>query len=167
MSVLPSRPDPEILRRTAIFRALGNTAIDALLVCLRVRQVPAGTVVFAQGGPGASMIIVAEGVLVATVRNRAGAEQEINRMGPGETVGEMAFLDPAPRSASVRAVTQATYYELSEDGMKSLESYAPAAAAAVVWAIIRDVTRRLRRIDGLIEDELTQRAASRAQRTEP
>jgi CRP/FNR family cyclic AMP-dependent transcriptional regulator len=158
---MQSRPDPEILRRTAIFRALGDTAVDALLVCLRVREVTAGEVLFRQGDPGASMLIVADGVLIATVKNHSGQEQEINRMGPGETVGEMAFLDPAPRSATVRALTRTTYYELSEDGMKSLELYARPAASAVVWAIIRDVTRRLRRIDGLIEEELTRRAAGR------
>ena len=60
------------------------------------------------------------------------------------------------------AVTRTTFYELTEDGMKSLEQYARPAASAVVWAIIRDVTRRLRRIDGLIEEELTRRAAGRA-----
>ena len=152
------RPDKDLLRRTAIFRALGDTALDALIVCLSVRQGEAGLVLFREGAPGNSMVMVAEGVLVATVRDRDGREREINRMGPGETVGEMAFIDPAPRSASVHAITPSTYYELTEDGMATLRANAPAAAAAITWAIIRDVTRRLRRIDDLIEDELSRRA---------
>lgn len=155
---MQSRPDKDLLRRTAIFRALGDTALDALIVCLSVRHGEAGAVLFQEGAPGASMIMVAEGVLVATVRDRDGREREINRMGPGETVGEMAFVDPAPRSASVHAITPTTFYELSEDGMATLRKNAPAAAAAITWAIIRDVTRRLRRIDDLIEDELARRA---------
>lgn len=164
---MSQRPDPALLRRTAIFRSLGEAELNALLLCLRVREASAGERLFEQGAPGASMLIVAEGTLVATVKGKGGAEREINRMGPGETVGEMAFLDPAPRSASVRATSSTTFYELTEDGMKSLEDYARGAASAVLWAIIRDVTRRLRRIDGLIEEELTRRAFQRNKGANP
>ena len=106
------------------------------------------------------MLLVAEGSLVASVLDRAGVDREINRMSPGEIVGEMAFLDPAPRSASVRAVTRTTYYELDQDGMDTLRLNSPSAAAAITWAVIRDVTRRLRRMDGLVEAELARRSAS-------
>jgi CRP/FNR family cyclic AMP-dependent transcriptional regulator len=151
------RPDPEILRKTAIFRSLDGSDFNALTMCLRVRQCAAGTLLFREGEPGQSMMIVAAGTLVATVRRSDGEEQEINRMGPCETIGEMAFLDPAPRSATVRAVTEAAYYELDDDGLATLRRRAPTAAAALVWATLRDVTRRLRRIDRLIQHELGRR----------
>ena len=164
--------DPEILRRTAIFRSLDETDFEALVMCLRVREIQADEVLFREGEPGQSMMIVGEGTLVATVRRTDGGEQEINRMGPCETIGEMAFLDPAPRSATVRAVTRTTYYELDEDGLATLRRRAPTAAAALVWATLRDVTRRLRRMDRLIQHELGRtgpprsapRSASKARR---
>jgi len=163
------RPDPEILKRTAIFRSLDESDFRALMMCLRVKLCAPGEVLFREGEPGQSMMIVGEGTLVATVRRKDGGEQEINRMGPCETIGEMAFLDPAPRSATVRAVTEAAYYELDEDGLMTLRRRAPTAAAALVWATLRDVTRRLRRIDRLIQHELGRRAdgtpnAARARR---
>ncbi len=155
------RPNVEHVRRTSVFRDLGERELHAVLLCLRVRVCDAGTWLFREGEPGASMLLVAEGALAATVRDRAGAEREINRMGPGEVVGEMAFLDPAPRSASVRALTATTYYELDEDGMDALRVNSPSAAAALSWAVIRDVTRRLRRMDQLIEAELARRPEGR------
>lgn len=155
---MPPPPDPEILRRTSIFRSLDQSDFEALVMCLRVRECEAGTVLFREGEPGQSMMIVGEGTLIATVRRKGGGEQEINRMGPCETIGEMAFLDPAPRSATVRAVTQTTYYELDEDGLATLRRRAPTAAAALVWATMRDVTRRLRRMDRLIQHELVRTA---------
>lgn len=154
--------DPEILRRTMIFRSLDQSDFDALVMCLRVREIEADEVLFREGEPGQSMMIVCEGTLVATVRRRDGGEQEINRMGPGETIGEMAFLDPAPRSATVRAVMRTTYYELDEDGLATLRRRAPTAAAALVWATLRDVTRRLRRMDRLIQHELSRTAPPRS-----
>ena len=89
------RPDPEILRKTAIFRSLDESDFRTLLVCLRGRTCPAGEILFSEGDPGQSMMIVAEGTFVALVRRKDGVEQEINRMGVCETIGEMAFLDLA------------------------------------------------------------------------
>jgi len=148
------RADKEVLRRTPLFRRLDEQELAALAVCLRVRVCDAGAWLFRQGDPGASMLLVAEGAFAATVRERSAEEREIHRMGPGEVIGEMAFLDAAPRSASVRAITSATYYELDRDGLEILRAHSPSAAAAVTWAVIRDVTRRLRRMDALIEVEL-------------
>lgn len=137
-----------------VFRDLAPREFQALAVCLRVRVCEPGTWLFRQGEPGASMLLLAEGTLSASVSDSDGEEREINRMGPGEVVGEMAFLDPAPRSASVRAVTAVTYYELDEDGMETLRQHSAPAAAAICWAVIRAVTRRLRRMDELVSAEL-------------
>jgi CRP-like cAMP-binding protein len=170
MAAMAALPDPEVLRRTAIFRSLDESDFNALIMCLRVREVEAGDVLFREGEPGQSMMIVAEGTLAASVRRKDGSDQEINRMGPCETIGEMAFLDPAPRSASVHAITRTSYYELDEDGLNTLRRRAPTAAAALVWATLRDVTRRLRRMDRLISHELGRNAgavvpSSRGRRT--
>jgi CRP/FNR family transcriptional regulator, cyclic AMP receptor protein len=151
------RPDPEILRKTAVFRSLDETDFQALMMCLRVRQAEPGEVLFREGEPGGSMLIVSEGTLVATVKRKDGGQEEINRMGQGELIGEMAFLDPAPRSATVRAVTKVAYYTLDDDGLATLRRQAPTAAAALIWATLRDVTRRLRRMDRLIQHELGRR----------
>jgi CRP-like cAMP-binding protein len=153
----PVKSGTSILRRAEIFRDLEDDELAALQACVVVREIPPGTVVFREGDPGAAMLIVAEGTLSAHVRRKDGGEQEINRMGPGEAVGEMSFIDPAPRSATVRALTAAVVYELSEDGMRALRRQAPGAAAGVVGAVILDVTRRLRRIDQMIERELRER----------
>ncbi len=150
-------PRPEILRKTAIFRSLDESDFQALVMCLRVRQAEAGETLFREGEPGGTMMILGEGTLVATVRRKDGGEEEINRMGQGELIGEMAFLDPAPRSATVRAVTPVSYYTLDDDGLATLRRQAPTAAAALVWATLRDVTRRLRRMDRLIQHELGRR----------
>ncbi|HRH00798.1 MAG TPA: cyclic nucleotide-binding domain-containing protein [Polyangiaceae bacterium] len=125
------RPNVEVLRRASVFEGLEERELQALMICLRVRVCDAGTWLLREGEPGASMLLVAEGALAATVRDRRGAEREINRMGPGEVVGEMAFLDPAPRSASIRALAATTYYELDEDGMETLRLNSPSAAAAL------------------------------------
>lgn len=155
-----SRPDADVLRKSVIFRSLRDADLRALSVCLRVRTIAAGQTLFREGDPGDSMMIVGAGTLSAFVHRKGGIHDEINRMGPGELIGEMAFLDPAPRSATVRAVTDVTYFELDADGLDILRKQAPSAAGALVWATLRDVTRRLRRMDRLIVHELSRKPGS-------
>ncbi|MFI5302412.1 MAG: Crp/Fnr family transcriptional regulator [Polyangiales bacterium] len=144
----------DIIRRVRIFATLGDADCDAVLRIIKARRGEAGTVLFREGEPGATMIIVAEGELVAQVNSKLGAV-EVARFGVGEVVGEAAVIDPAPRSATVTASARSLVYEFSRDGLKQLEQESPAAASALVRAVIRDVARRLREINQRIELELT------------
>ena len=151
-----------VLRQAEIFHELTDDDMAALEPFLAARRLRAGDVLFQQGDAGATMVIVAEGALIARVRTAQGTDEELNRMEPGEVAGEMAFIDPAPRSATVVALTDAAVYELAHDAMAALRRDAPGAVSAMVGAVIRDVTRRLRRIDRRIEEELRTEPRGRA-----
>ena len=144
----------DVLRRVGAFGALGEADLAALGACVRARRYGAGDMVFHEGDPGATMLVVAEGTLVAVTQRADGRGEMLNRMGEGEVMGEMAFLDPAPRSATVRALSEVVAYELDHDAMGVLRQQAPAAVAAIVALAIRDVTRRLRLLDERIQTEL-------------
>ena len=49
---------------------------------------------------GDSLYVIVDGH-VRVVRDRAGQEEQLNRLGPGDFFGEMALLDGKPRSATV------------------------------------------------------------------
>jgi CRP-like cAMP-binding protein len=67
------------------------------------RQVPAGTVIFAEGDPGAEMFGVVEGEV-----ELRGAGGLLQHLGPHEVFGEMALVDDSPRSATAVAVSDST-----------------------------------------------------------
>jgi CRP/FNR family cyclic AMP-dependent transcriptional regulator len=144
----------DVLRRVAVFGALAEADLAALAACVKARRYGAGDLVFHEGDPGATMLVVAEGTLVAVAARGEARGEVLNRMGEGEIVGEMAFLDPAPRSATVRALTDVVAYELDHDAVGVLRRQAPGAVAALVGLAVRDVTRRLRLLDERIEAEL-------------
>ncbi|MGD0525740.1 MAG: cyclic nucleotide-binding domain-containing protein [Polyangiaceae bacterium] len=144
----------DVLRNVAAFGALGDADLTTLAACVRARRFQAGELVFHEGDPGTTMLVVAEGTLVAEAARSDGGGARLNGMAEGEIVGEMAFLDPAPRSATVRALSAVLAYELDHDAMDVLRRRAPAVVAAIVALAIRDVTRRLRLLDERIEAEL-------------
>ena len=61
-------------------------------------------------------------------------------MGEREVFGEMALLDPAPRSATATAATSVTLLRVAQDDFADLLRERPEVAAGV----LRVLTRRLR-----------------------
>lgn len=137
------------LRAVGAFAQVAPGDLDTLLACLRWRTLAAGDVLFRQGDYGDALVIIADGSLSVRVR-RAEAEVEVGRAVAGEIVGEMACVDPAPRSATLVALGTTEVAELSRDALKAMRAGAPALAALVVGAVIREVTRRLRDIEGRV-----------------
>lgn len=85
-----------------------------------------GQAVVREGEGGASMFVVAAGVLEV----RQGAAR-LAVLGPGSVFGEMSMLTGAPRSATVAAVTSATLYEVTADSIAPLLAARPALAEAL------------------------------------
>lgn len=148
----------ESLRRIPLFREFTEEECAAVSSLVRVRSFVAGDIVLHQGTPGDTMVIVLDGRLRVEITDAKGSRSEVGSIGPGEIVGEMAVLDPAPRAASVTAASEAVVYELGRDDLQRLRSLAPSASATVVSAIIGDVTRRLRQVNRRIDKELNPNA---------
>ncbi len=136
-----------ILRYVGAFSALSDPDCDALLALVKERKLAPNEVLFRQGQSGDSMVIVHHGSLAVRARRPDGYDAEIARIGSGEVLGELCCVDPAPRSASVVALTPALVCELHAVALTRLRELAPGAYAAVMSAIIRDITRRAREVD--------------------
>jgi CRP-like cAMP-binding protein len=134
-----------VLRRVRAFADLGNDDLDAVLRVLKARRGNPGDVLFREGDAGHSLVIVLEGQLVARARSGGTTEEVVARLGPGEVVGEMAFIDDEPRSATIAADGSAvTILEFTREALGLLAREAPRVAAAIQRNILEGVARRLR-----------------------
>lgn len=75
------------------------------------RRLLAGEWLFRAGDPADELFVVLGGRLRVSVDDGAG-EREVNELGPGAAVGELALLTGSRRSASVRAVRDTTLLTL-------------------------------------------------------
>jgi CRP-like cAMP-binding protein len=107
----------------------------ALIAAEELRE--GGEVIFAEGDPGDALYLVLEG----KVRVHTG-DQEIASLGPRECFGEMAILDPAPRSATTTAAEDTNLLKISRDDFQDIMGEKPEIAAG----IIRVLSRRLRAV---------------------
>jgi len=105
---------PTLLKRIPVFATLADDDRAQLSDCLRVRSVDAGTRLIEQGDGGQSLFIVREGIFDVHVRDEFGVERIVNRLYPGDYLGEASLLTGVARNAAVEAVTAATVYEIDK-----------------------------------------------------
>lgn len=150
------RLDTQLLRGLPFLDALPPAERDALALCFQGRGYAPGEIVFEEGDPGATMLLVAQGTLAAVSTSSRGPSsmREVGRYSAGQIIGEAALVDPTPRVATLKAVTAALVYEIGEDSLEVLRRNAPKAARALTAIALRGVLRRLRAIEQRVEVEL-------------
>jgi CRP-like cAMP-binding protein len=102
----------------------------------------AGDVIIREGDEGgAAYFIVSGEVEVLIGRRRVGA------LGAGEVFGEMCLIEPGPRSATVRALTDTGCRAASADEFMEMIKDQPDRALAFMKTLVR----RLRRMNNILE----------------
>jgi CRP-like cAMP-binding protein len=109
----------ERLEELPIFRGMGSRQLDLLAVKLAVREIVVGETLIRQGDPGDTFYIVREGELEVLVSEN-GVRRRANLLQPGDFFGEIALLYEVPRTATVRARTQASVWELGRQDFRDL-----------------------------------------------
>ncbi len=137
----------EFLKRLPLFAGLSDADLDWLFQRTEPVSIRAGDVLIQEGGPGDALFIVVDGEFEIT--KRSGQHDIVIALrAPGEVIGEMALLEPVPRSATVRALRDSRLLKLHRDDFQQLLSTSPSAALA----ILHTVTGRLRQNDSLLRE---------------
>ena len=100
-----------------------------------------GTVLFRQGDQADAVFFVLSGLLRVALEENEQIERVINEVKAGETIGEMAFLTEARRSATVYAIRDTVLARLSYPSFDKLMDKYPIA----MKHIARLVSKRLQR----------------------
>lgn len=106
---MPGTTDPlheraqALLARSPIFRRCAAADLAALAAGARFVDHADGADIVREGDPATELMLIERGQAQVLKRGASGGEHVINRLGPGDSFGEMALFDRVPRSATVRA----------------------------------------------------------------
>ncbi|MBK9440139.1 MAG: cyclic nucleotide-binding domain-containing protein [Comamonadaceae bacterium] len=131
-----------ILRSAALFAAVREEYIASAALAATEIHLMAGQTLFAQGDPGTAMFVVATGQLEVRVSG-----ERISVIDEREVVGEMAVLDPEPRSATVIALKDCVLLQLTSENLDWLMG----EDVEVGRGIIQILCRRLRLRDAVLD----------------
>jgi CRP/FNR family transcriptional regulator, cyclic AMP receptor protein len=111
-----------------------------------LKKLVQGEILFKEEDPSNSMFIVKSGRLIV-YQGEGSKYVELGDIGPDEVVGEMAFFDRRPRSASVKAKVSSEVLELS---FKSLEAQFD-ALPNWIQALVKSINAHLRQANDRIQ----------------
>jgi MFS family permease len=102
-----------LLAGLSMLRTASQSAIEALAVSARREHHGAGTLIFSQGDVADDFFAVSSGSLEVFVTMDDGRVVGVNQLGPLAGFGELGVLRGAPRSASIRAITDVELLRIS------------------------------------------------------
>ena len=130
-----------------LFGSLGPSALANLESELTSVRLRAGETLFEAGDEGDALYVVVFGRLRAFLRDGADGGQVLGEIGRGESVGEMALLTSARRSANVTAIRDTELVRLSKESFERMVERQP----EIMLAITRLIIGRYQRVIGPAE----------------
>ena len=156
------------LRDTPIFAQFADADMAALAECaphMRVVRAGPGTDLVREGEPALELLILRSGEASVLKRGERGGQHEVNRLRRGDTIGELALLDPAPRSATVRACDAVELLSIPIAQIEALAAGRPSfafgllgAARAVVDRLRGSTSTAVESLERALEEERTRTA---------
>lgn len=144
--------DPTFLTSIPLFAGLPDQELEEIQLLARHFEAGEGQVLFRQGDTSDGMYLVEDGRISIRARVPGDEEIELNRVTPGNLIGELALIDRGLRSASAVAVEPTRGWFFAHRHFEALRLGHRSAALSIMNRLTRDVAGRVRRHYGLIAD---------------
>ncbi len=107
----------ELLRKVPFFQAFAEAEFTAVAQQMKAHTIAENAEVIHQDEPGDSLYLIARGVVRVQRQEADGTQHQLATLMAGDFFGEMALLRGERRSATVRAVTPSSLYELKREAL--------------------------------------------------
>ena len=114
-----------LLAGTEVFARVPTAVLADVAGVAVERTYAAGEWVMTEGEAGGALLVVADGDTTLGLRGR------------GSVIGELALLDPAPRSASVTAIEDSLVLVISKDDFDIVMTDNPELSEGVIRYLVR------------------------------
>jgi len=130
-----SAPSRELIRGVPFFAETDDKFLDRLVGEFNDRTFAPGDLLAEEGERGRTFFVIESGEATVLVRGN-----EVRRLGPGDSFGEMALIDKSARSATVRADTEVRGYQLPVWSFRPIVESHP----EMFWALLEAMAQRVR-----------------------
>jgi CRP-like cAMP-binding protein len=129
-----------------LFKGLNALELQRFADLTREKSYPRGSVILFEDDPGDALFIVRVGRVKVVLVGEDGREVILGVLGVGDHFGELALIDDQPRSAHVIATEDSALLVLRRDDFRRRVEETP----TVAWALMQELSRRLRKADDKI-----------------
>lgn len=133
-----------VLQNATLFAQVGRDKLTILAGFLEVYRAPANTVIIREGEESDYLLIVLEGRIDISKKDRNGNSVAVARAEVGKTLGEMSMVDGAPRFATCTAATDVAYGVLTRMALLDIVAKHPDLGAQILMQVVALLSQRLR-----------------------
>lgn len=144
------------LKASPFFGELTDQELAVMDQIVQEKALPPGTTLYLEGMLGESMYIIESGNIKISKMISEGDEQVLVVLGPGDQFGEMAILDGGSRAASAVSTADTNVLVLRRKDFLDLGNSQPGVCLKVLWALVKDFSRRIRENSDKYSDLLSQ-----------
>jgi CRP-like cAMP-binding protein len=150
-----------------MFQGLTQAQFQELLGLAKPRDLHPGDVVVEEGDEADALFILLRGQLEVLKRDQVtGSNHRLATLEPVACVGEVALLDQKPRSATVRAITEANLLAVRFDDLHAHGAACDSLEASIKVNLGRELANRMRRLsDTTVKSLREQLAEAKARAT--
>lgn len=134
----------DLLQQAPLFKGLDSAALSDLAESSSVSSLDEGEVLFGEGEMATELTFVLSGSIRLTCGSPEGVEIVVGYVQSGDILGEMAVVDPAPRSATARAAEASQVLHLGADAFADFIDRGHPVAKVMLLAIRQMMTHRIR-----------------------
>ena len=142
----------DFLSKTEIFDGFQRAEIEVFAPSLEVVRVEASHTIFQEGTNGDAWFVILDGEVSVTKEMPSGPPHVLSHLHAGESFGEMALMDGAPRMATLYAVEATLLVRLPRDTFLDLLRERSMPAVKLLWAMASVLCRRQRELTHALAD---------------
>lgn len=143
-----------------IFEHLQGSEVQWLLASAEFRTVEPEAYILREGDPPANIFFVADGLFEVSVYSGEGTIVNVGRLGPGDVIGEISWLDHKSASGSVKAIETGMVMCLPTATLDAKLASDPIFAAHFLRGVATLVVQRLRKTTSELRSSQTVGPAS-------
>jgi CRP/FNR family cyclic AMP-dependent transcriptional regulator len=136
----------DFLATVPLFHEIDRMALRGFAEITREQKFAKGAMIVTEGDPGDALFVVRSGEVKVLLIGEDGREVILGVLGVGDHFGELSLIDGRPRSAHVVATQASSLLILRRTDFRRQVEQQP----QVAWALLMELSRRLRQADGTI-----------------
>ncbi len=137
------------LKKIEIFAGLSPAELAAIAAVSQERTYPQEQTIFSKNDFGETVFMILEGKVAVTDEQESGREKILGYGEIGDTFGEMAIIDKAPRSATIRTETPCRFLTLCKKEFEETIREYP----EIALQICRVYSHRIRHLQALVREK--------------
>ncbi|MCU0589561.1 MAG: cyclic nucleotide-binding domain-containing protein [Syntrophobacteraceae bacterium] len=131
-----------------LYDELDRETVQSIESIAATRSYPKSSIIIHQGDDSDAFYLVLSGSLQVMIVHEDGRQMLLGTLKPGDYFGELSCVDGDARSTTIMAMEPCKCLVIPKDGFHALCHDHP----SLIWALIRDLVRKLRKATRKIEE---------------